>query len=317
MLDGCARARDVRRRPRRPISCGESCCRSAGGLPVAEHRDSYLLGFRGEWAHGQAGCSSERRRLHRAGACRVEHSSRFAGARSRYRVRHLAVTRSRVHRRRPAWRGSAEGGGRPVQVAVPSIRHARSLALGQLYGCAITGAGAVRCFGSGPFRPGRAIPGIARASALAVSSTHACAIIARGRVTCFGVNYGRSIAGAGSPTTIYRRARLAAGVTGARALAISASVNCAILKDWSVRCWGAYDGVEPIREARVPGLPPLKTLAGPSHVGSHFCGLTRQGATYCWGAREGGALGISSGVDVRLPRPGEAVRVPISTRSVQ
>jgi alpha-tubulin suppressor-like RCC1 family protein len=199
----------------------------------------------------------------------------------------------------------------PVQIAVPTIRRARSVALGQLYGCAITGGRVVRCFGKGPFRPGRAIPGIAGASTIAVSSTHACAIVAGGRVTCFGVNYGRSVAGAASPTTIYRRARLAAGITGARVLAISASVNCAILEDSSVRCWGAYDGVEPIREKRVPGLPPLKTLAGPSHVGSHFCGLTRQGATYCWGAREGGALGISSGVDVRLPTPDEAVRVPI------
>ena len=157
-------------------------------------------------------------------------------------------------------------------------------------------------------------------TAIAVGYLHACALTSAGAVKCWGYNrYGQL--GDGTTTdrrTPVNVSSLAGGVT---AISAGGGHTCAVMRTGGVKCWGSNylgelgDGTTTRRltPSAVSGL-----AAGVAAIAAggeaHSCALTRAGGVKCWGYNGYGQLGDGttadrhSPVDVSRPcrrRPGD------------
>ena len=168
-----------------------------------------------------------------------------------------------------------------VELGVPAARLASGAAA--LHTCAITGAGRLRCWGSGS--PGRVgytfeirdvgvvegelptpaqlgdvqLAGEGRVVGVAPGADHTCALLDTGKVRCWGE--GRlGVLGPGSPEQVLARDAVEIDM-GGRVVEIAAGQlhTCAVLDTGAVRCWGwnhdgqlGYGTAENVGETRVP-----------------------------------------------------------------
>jgi alpha-tubulin suppressor-like RCC1 family protein len=183
-----------------------------------------------------------------------------------------------------------------------------SISSGSEHSCALTGAGAVKCWGNKldgdgnlvPATISRApvdVPGLTgRMAAVSTGSQHACVLTAEGAVQCWGHNEFGQL---GDGTTTQRTTP--AGVVGLDrgVLAVSAggANTCALLADGAVKCWGLNDRGQLGDGTTINRLAPVTVtgLAGEvvavSAGGSNTCALTRAGGVKCWGENTSGQLG--------------------------
>jgi alpha-tubulin suppressor-like RCC1 family protein len=228
-------------------------------------------------------------------------------------------------------RDAAHGPFTPVPLAGPAV----AVAAGAYHTCAILQGGDVACWGwddygqlgdanspAGDSAPGTIVtvtPGAGRARALAAGAYHTCAIDDDARVVCWGQGRAGQVGvpyQQGSP----RMAPTTAIDLGrsARALAVGSMHTCALLDDFTVRCWGFNaDGelglgdtanrgadVAVTRDLAATGLDGGDPVAQLAAGASHTCAI--QGARVrCWGLGESGRLGggdtKSRGDDVAHP----------------
>jgi alpha-tubulin suppressor-like RCC1 family protein len=130
---------------------------------------------------------------------------------------------------------------------------------------------------------------------------HSCALTWDGAIYCWGSNeYGQL--GDGSATGSESQSELptqvqAPGGAAFAALAVGAYHNCAITTDLELYCWGlnedgqvgdgsTTDRATPV-EITNPGSPFRRVAAGFYHT----CGITVNGAAYCWGSNGDGQGG--------------------------
>ncbi len=203
----------------------------------------------------------------------------------------------------------------PTPVAVSGLASGvTAMAAGGFHTCALTGGGAVLCWGSddhgqlgdGGTDTSKAIPvavsGLSSGViAVAAGLYHTCALTNAGAALCWGrdsegeVGDGGTYANQSTPVAV---SGLAAGVT---ALAAGGSHTCALTNTGTVKCWG-YDGAGQlgdggtISEGSLSGTPVAVSglSAGVSAltVGeNHSCVLTNAGAVLCWGADTSSQLG--------------------------
>src|SRR5438105_822948 len=185
--------------------------------------------------------------------------------------------------------------------------------------CALTGAGAVRCWGDNArgelgdgTTPGRhapvAVSGLAGGvSAIAAGGNHSCALTRGGGVKCWGLNsYGEL----GDGTTTRRLTPVAVSGLASRVTAISVGEthSCALTSAGAVKCWG-WNGTPTIHRtpAAVSGLGSgvkAITARGTFYDGSlrgYSCALTNTGRAKCWGWNLNGQLGDGTTTDRHKP----------------
>jgi alpha-tubulin suppressor-like RCC1 family protein len=204
---------------------------------------------------------------------------------------------------------------RLAPVAVPSLQSGVvSISAGADHTCAVTDAGAAKCWGDnsqGQLGDGtqqsRATPvdvaglgsGVA---AISASDFHTCALTTAGGVKCWGYNEEGEL-GNGTTTPSLVPVDVTGLGSGVTAISTGFLHTCALTQAGDVLCWGFNrerelgDGTTTDRNTPVPvvGLG-----GGNTAVGGAGCALTSGGGVKCWGDNADGALGDGT----REPRSG-------------
>ncbi len=201
------------------------------------------------------------------------------------------------------------------------------LSVGSSHACAVTGAGAVKCWGrnvSGELGDGSTtqsqitvdvvgLGGIATSVAVGgdlgySDINHTCVLTSGGGVKCWGENRFGEL---GDGTAMTRLAPVdVVGInSGARAIMAGARHTCALVSGGGVQCWGSNeDGqlgnnslVTSYTPATVSGLTSgVAAIAGGSNA-RHTCVLTTAGGVKCWGNNYHGQLGDGTTTLRRTP----------------
>ena len=189
---------------------------------------------------------------------------------------------------------------------------------GRLSTCAITEAGAVKCWGvntQGQVGDGTTVDRHVPTSVVGLSSgmvavsvggDHACAVTAAGAVECWGDNtYGQL--GDGTTTTRLTPVDVVGLSSGVVAVSAGLGHTCALTDEGAVECWGDNslgqlgDGTTTNSHvpARVVGLS--SRVVAISAGWSHMCALTDEGAVACWGNNRVEQLGNETAANSPVP----------------
>ena len=182
-----------------------------------------------------------------------------------------------------------------------------SVDAGASHSCAVTAAGAVKCWGAnffGQLGDGGTDPSLVPVDVVglggpvvqvAVVSGATCALSAAGAVQCWGGN-SSGLVGDGTyddrvaPTDVVG---LGSGVT---ALAAAQTRTCALLSSGGVRCWG-FSHIGELGDGSNTTSPVPLDVAGITDATSvgvgqyHACAVLVGGEARCWGYNNGGQLG--------------------------
>lgn len=213
--------------------------------------------------------------------------------------------------------GTTENRWTPVDV-VGLVSNVTSIAPGNNHTCALTGTGAVKCWGLnnwGQLGNNTVIDSLVPAEVVGLGSNvvaitsfgnHTCALTSFGAVKCWGHNeYGVL----GNNSTVDSRVAVeVVGLgSGVAAISVGLSHSCALTILGTVKCWGGgfvgQMGNAGIADAHTPvdvvglGGIAISIAAG----GNHTCALLSGGGTKCWGYNEFGQIGNASNSNVLTP----------------
>ena len=214
------------------------------------------------------------------------------------------------------------GHGSAVSSAAPVLVAARlrleQIVSGNAHSCALSVAGAVFCWGAN--RSGVlgnrtseasstptavAAPPNVSFTALSAGALHTCALASNGAAYCWGANAAGQL-GNGSNDDANAPAVVQSAVTF-RAIAAGNAHTCALATDGAAWCWGNNASSQlgrggPGDDTRSPVAVSGDLVFTGLYAGDmHTCGLTADGAAYCWGAGRSGQLGNGQASD--SPRP--------------
>jgi len=203
--------------------------------------------------------------------------------------------------------GTTANPGTPHPVAVSGISGTTGFTTGAYHTCALTGNGALRCWGrndSGQLGDGtysssstaRLVDGLTGVAAVSGGGAHTCAVLSDGTVRCWGENRYGQVGDGMTGTTVTTPVEVV-GMTGAVDVSAGWGHTCALLADGSVQCWGHNefgqlgDGTTTDRATPVPVSGLTGAVAVTAGWWHHSCALLRDGTVRCWGANEWGQLG--------------------------
>jgi alpha-tubulin suppressor-like RCC1 family protein len=160
------------------------------------------------------------------------------------------------------------------------------------YNCALTIAGAVKCWGNDWSSDGHTpveIVGLGSDIVAITVGLHACALTRTGAVKCWGRNDSGQL-GDGTTTTRSTPVAVSGLSSGIVAIAAGERHTCALTKSGAVKCWGSHadgvlgDGTTTDRHTPVD-VPDLEAGVTAIAAGSRStCALTQGGGVKCWGA---------------------------------
>jgi len=186
-----------------------------------------------------------------------------------------------------------------------------SVAAGIYHTCALTTAGAVKCWGNNadsqlgdgsttPSRTPVAVTGLGSGVAsVAAGIYHTCALTTAGAVKCWG-NNAYSQLGDGSTTPSRTPVAVAGLGSGVASVAAGDFHTCALTTAGAVQCWGDNSSGQLGDGSTTPSSTPVAVVGLGSGVASvaagiyHTCALTTAGAVQCWGLNHSGQLGDGS-----------------------
>jgi alpha-tubulin suppressor-like RCC1 family protein len=184
-----------------------------------------------------------------------------------------------------------------------------AISAGNVHTCALTYAGAVKCWGSnvsGQLGDGSVtdrhtpidVTGLSSGVvAISGGGVHTCALTNSGAVKCWGYNAHGQL---GDGTTNPRHVPVNVSGLSSGVVAISAANlhTCALTSAGAVKCWGHNvmgqlgDGTQIIERLTPVPVSGLSTgVVAISAGGRHTCALTNAGAVKCWGQNINGELG--------------------------
>ncbi len=186
----------------------------------------------------------------------------------------------------------------------------QAIAAGDYFSCALTDAGAVKCWGyngfgqlgDGTTRDRHTPVGVAGLSkgvvAIAAGSTHACALTNGGAVRCWGSN-GSGALGNGTASGRRSPAGVMGMASGVTTITAGLDYTCALTSPGGVKCWGDNGmgklGDRTLTDRYTPvdvfGLTSGVAGVTASHSLGHTCAITSGGAVECWGDNAFGELG--------------------------
>jgi alpha-tubulin suppressor-like RCC1 family protein len=194
----------------------------------------------------------------------------------------------------------------------------QEVAAGGAYTCALTGAGAVECWGrnaEGQLGNGTttssttpvAVSGLSSGVvAIAAGAFHACALTRAGAAVCWG-NNGSGQLGDGTTTTRTTPVTVSGLSSGVVAITTGREHTCAVTLATAAMCWGNNSEGQLGDGTTANRLTPV-TVSGLSHGvkevaagGFHTCARTEAGAALCWGKNGSGQLG--NGTTLGSPTP--------------
>ena len=166
--------------------------------------------------------------------------------------------------------------------------------------CAITTAGAVKCWGGLPFEtlyePVEVTSLSSGVKAISVNGDHGCALTNIGAVKCWGVNeYGQL--GNGSTISSSTPVDVIGLNIGVIAISVGSYFSCALTSGGAVKCWGWNFFGDLGNNSRSNSATPVDVVGLSSGVkaisagGEHTCALTSAGTVKCWGRGASGELG--------------------------
>jgi alpha-tubulin suppressor-like RCC1 family protein len=180
-----------------------------------------------------------------------------------------------------------------------------ALTVGAVHTCAVTTAGAVKCWGrnnlgqlgdgtkTNRHTPVDVVGLTSGVAAVTGGGLHTCALKTNGGAVCWGDNgYGEI----GDGTYFLRKTPVdVLGLSsGVRAISAGDSLTCAVTTAGAVQCWGippVGDGTMNLRNAPV-GVVGLDTGVTDVAVGAGYaCALLSSGGVDCWGSNPFGELG--------------------------
>lgn len=193
---------------------------------------------------------------------------------------------------------------------------------GERHTCALTSAGAVKCWGfnhdgqlgdgtqSDRGTPVDVVGLTSGAKAIATGWRHSCAITSVGGVKCWGNNHDGQV---GDGTKEDRKTPQDVVGLLARATAIAAGERhtCVVTETGGVKCWGHnHDGQlgDGTRKDRVTPVDVIGLTSGVASITAgwrHTCALTTLGGVKCWGNNHDGQLG--NGTENDSPAPVDVV----------
>jgi alpha-tubulin suppressor-like RCC1 family protein len=204
-----------------------------------------------------------------------------------------------------------------VPVAVSGSLVFQTISAGSERTCGVTTNGAAYCWGHEPFKrvtSPEAVSGGLVFRSISVGYAHTCGVTTGGDAYCWGENrYGQL----GDSTTNPRTSpvRVSGGLVFQ---AISAggmmdhAHTCGLTTSGAAYCWGRrYEGelkisdtfvLDRVTDRSVPVAVPGRHVFRSISAGfRHACGLTTNGAVYCWGWNSDGQLGDSTTTNRSAP----------------
>ena len=191
--------------------------------------------------------------------------------------------------------------------------------------CGTDAVGQVHCWGAnddgqigdGTFvdrSTGTKVVGISDARAVAVGERHACALRDNGTVMCWGANDRGQLGRGSASSTDSPTPAAVPGLTSVISIDAGEDTTCAVLADYTLRCWGANDfgqlGVGDLADRASPVVVALDTVSDTALGAQFSCATQATGRVWCWGRNDDGRLGVGSTTDrsvpaeVRLSSPG-------------
>jgi alpha-tubulin suppressor-like RCC1 family protein len=191
------------------------------------------------------------------------------------------------------------------------------VAVGELHACALSNAGAVKCWGSGTLGAlGNgsssnstvpvAVQGLSTGAAMvAAAGAHSCAVTTTGTVKCWGSNsngqLGNSGAGSAIPVDVQ-------GLNSSISIvAAGGNSTCAVTTGSALKCWGFGENGELGNGQSVSSVIPVDVKGLTSGVAFvvrgyvHACAMTTSGGIKCWGRNSAGQLGNNTTTDSNVP----------------
>jgi len=216
----------------------------------------------------------------------------------------------------------------PVPILIPGLTDATAIINRDKHYCALLRGGIVKCWGyNGSAQLGNgtcasfmgndrvsepvAVVGITNATALAAGGGHTCALLRSGTVKCWGSNsageLGVGMLGASELCKGHWGTSCAPvevqGITGAVGIAAGGEYSCALLRDATISCWGAFPfGTRRMPESSIPRpVLGIRDAAAIATGVRHTCALIRGGTVKCWGINRWGQLGEGTRTDSEVP----------------
>lgn len=184
-------------------------------------------------------------------------------------------------------------------------------AKGSSHTCAVTTAGAAKCWGyngNGQLGDGTRIDSLTPVTvsglgsgvvSVAMGMYHACALTSAGGVACWGGN-GNGQLGDGTQTQRFAPVPVIGMGSGVATLAAGNSHSCVVTTAGAAMCWG-YNGngqlgdgttTQRLTPVNVAELDSGVTGIGVGHI--HTCAQQQAGGLKCWGSNTAGQLGEGS-----------------------
>ncbi len=183
-----------------------------------------------------------------------------------------------------------------------------AIAAGREHTCAVTAAGALKCWGGNydgqlgdGTTTGRDVPtdvaGLGSAiSAVAANYAHTCALTTAGGVKCWGANDEGQL-GNGNTQEQHQPVAVSGLASGAGAIAVGGTHTCARMQGGGLKCWGANDNGQVGDGTTAGRLAPVDVIGLGGSVSAvaagnaHTCAVLSGGSAKCWGSNRDGQLG--------------------------
>ena len=208
-----------------------------------------------------------------------------------------------------------------LAVAAVPLSDIAAVEAGGHFTCAITGPGAVKCWGynhTGQLGDGSGFDRPAAGKVLGISGGvvdvglgygHACALGANGAsgaMKCWGDNTAGEL-GDGTFTSHYLAANVPGLQSGVATMAAGAGHTCAVTSAGGLKCWGRNeygqlgDGTTTDRAVPTDVVGLASGVAAVAPAGTRTCALTTAGGVKCWGGNGVGELGDGTTFERHTP----------------